>query len=111
MNEQLLLKNIAEIRVQRNDLKDRKKITWLVTVYTETEEKRNICMNSMMDADIDVRPFFISLSEMEIYKKYVFSNRVSKEISKRGFNLPTSYVIGEKEIERVIAALKRAIGK
>lgn len=105
------LKNIAEIRVQRNDLKDRKKITWLVTVYTETEEKRNICMNSMMDADIDVRPFFIPLSEMEIYKKYVFSNRVSKEISKRGFNLPTSYVIGEKEIERVIAALKRAIGK
>lgn len=103
------LKDIEGIKLQRNDLPDRKKIAWLVTAYTQNEEMRNACMNAMVEADIDARPFFIPLSEMEIYKKYVFSNRVSTEISKRGFNLPTSYVVGEKEIDRVVGALKTVV--
>ena len=63
----------------------------------------------MVAANIDARPFFIPLSEMEIYKEYVFSNKISTKISKCGFNLPTSYVIGEEEIDRVVDAIETVI--
>ena len=66
-------------------------------------------MKAMVDANIDARPFFVPLSEMEIYKNYVFSNKVSKDISGRGFNLPTSYVVGKEQIDKVIAAIKTVI--
>lgn len=102
------LKEIDGVELQRNDLPDRKKITWLVTVAVDDEQKRNACMKAMVDADIDARPFFVPLSEMDIYKDYVFSNKVSTDISKRGFNLPTSYVVGKDEIDRVITAIKEA---
>ena len=100
------LEKVDGIQLQRNDLPKREKITWLVTAYVDNEKKRDVCMKAMMDADIDVRPFFVPLSEMEIYKKYVFSNTVSTHISKCGFNLPTSYLVGKKEVDRVVNALK-----
>lgn len=103
------LSEIEGVELQRNDLPERKKIAWLVTAYVSDEKKRDACMKAMVDMNIDARPFFIPLSEMEIYKEYVFSNRVSTRISKCGFNLPTSYVVGDKEIDRVIAAIKTAI--
>ena len=103
------LNAVAEINLQRNDLPNRKKITWLVTAYVSDEEKRDACMKAMVDANIDARPFFVPLSEMEIYKNYVFSNKVSKDISGRGFNLPTSYVVGKEQIDKVIAAIKTVI--
>lgn len=103
------LRGIEGIRLQRNDLADRKKITWLVTACVENEEKREACIQSMVAANIDARPFFIPLSEMEIYKEYVFSNKISTKISKCGFNLPTSYVIGEEEIDRVVDAIETVI--
>ena len=93
--------------IQRNDLAKRDKITWLVTVYTK-KENREVYTGALTDANIDVREFFVPLSEMEIYRSYVFSNKVSREISKKGFNLPTSYIINEEEVNRVVNALKAA---
>lgn len=104
-----IINQIDGIELQRNDLPNRKKITWLVTAYVNDEKDRESCMKAMIDANIDARPFFIPLSEMEIYKKYVFSNKVSTDISKRGFNLPTSYVVGETEVKRVITAIKMCL--
>ncbi len=103
------LNEIADIEVQKNNLPNRKKIAWLVTAYVRDEKKRDACMKAMVEANIDARPFFVPLSEMAIYKDYVFSNKVSRDISKRGFNLPTSYLVGEEEIARVITAIKTAI--
>lgn len=60
----------------------------------------------MKQENIDVRPFFIPLSEMEIYKKYKFSNTISCKMSELGFNLPTSYRMKESDLERVTQILK-----
>ena len=99
---------IDGIEMQRNDLRKREKVTWLVTVCVE-KEKRDACMNAMTEMNIDARPFFIPLSEMEIYRKYTFSNRVSTELAERGFNLPTSYMINEEEVDRVVRALRQVV--
>lgn len=101
------LADIDFIHMQRNDLNNRKKIVWLVTVLADTEEQRDRCLKAFTEHNIDARPFFIPLSEMDIYKKYTFSNQKSIGISKRGFNLPTSYVIGDKEVKQIYDILVR----
>ena len=100
-----ILKNIDYIHFQRDDLENRKKITWLITVYTDTEERRNEILRKMKEQSIDARPFFVPLSHMEIYKKYIFSNDVSSKISKLGFNLPTLKKLDRTGMQRVKEAL------
>jgi perosamine synthetase len=47
-------------------------------------------MGVLKSKGIDARPFFYPLSEMPIYSKYSKSkNKVTEDISGRGFNLPT----------------------
>lgn len=82
------LKDLKNITWQKNDFSDRQKITWLVSVLTD-EKYRDKIITELKESGIDTRPFFYSLGEMEIYKKFVFSNKRSKSISKRGINFPT----------------------
>lgn len=89
-------------------LEDRQKIAWLVTVLVP-EHMREICMKELKRAGIDVRPFFIPLSEMEIYREYVFSNQNSVELSKQGFSLPTSLDITSEDILRMKEVLAKLI--
>ena len=99
------LEVISGITLQKNNLPNRKKITWLITVLTEPEV-RNKCMDALKAAGIDARPFFIPLSEMEIYKPYIFSCKKSREISKKGFNLPTSYEVDKNVVNKIVEVLK-----
>lgn len=99
------LKNISFIEMQENNLEKRKKILWLFTILAEDEKKKEWCMGKLKENGIDSRPFFIPLSEMEIYKKYVFSSSISSMISKRGLNLPTSYDITEDIVDRIAQIL------
>jgi len=103
------MKVIKGICLQKNDLADRKKITWIVTVYAYTKEIKEKCIKSMKQKNIDVRPFFVPLSQMEIYKKYAFSNKISCKISDLGFNLPTSYKMCESDVIRVVDALNNVL--
>ena len=54
---------------------------------------------------IDSRPFFYPLSEMDIYKKYLFSNVNSIDISKKGFNFPTSHSVNQDVLAKIKASL------
>jgi perosamine synthetase len=66
----------------------RGKITWLVSVTVESN--RDQVLKLLKKLGVDARPFFFSLSTMNIYKKYAFNeNTISKKISKSGLNLPT----------------------
>lgn len=89
------LSNIACIEFQRNDLLKRKKITWLVTALI-TNNKRDIYITKLKKKGIDARTFFYPLSKMGIYKKYLFSNKVTVEISRKGIIFPTANNIDEK---------------
>lgn len=86
--------------LQRRDLPGRKKIAWLVAILVD-EKKRDAVLQALKENGIDSRPFFIPLSEMDIYKKYARECSYSKRISRMGLNLPTTYGIGSKEIRMI----------
>lgn len=94
------------IEFQRNDLPKRGKVTWLVSALVKKGIK-DACMSKLKERKIDVRPFFYPLGEMDIYKKYVFSNKISREISKQGITFPSNTNLNEdifRAIKEVIKA-------
>lgn len=95
------------ITLQHNNMPDRKKIAWLVSVLVD-EKKRDDVLEKLRSKGIDARAFFIPLSEMKLYKMYARECQVSKRISRKGINLPTTYEISNEKIE-MIAALVRSI--
>ena len=84
------LGDIEILEFQRNDMPKREKITWLVSALFKND-KRNYYMSKLQKRGIDVRNFFYPLSEMDIYKNFVFSNKNSVSISKQGIIFPTVY--------------------
>ncbi len=93
------LGNNRNIHFQRNDLPDRKKITWMISILYDGNKEQ--LMKNFEDNKIEVRPFFYPLSEMPIYKQYVFSSGVSKEISKLGMNFPTNKIVNIELINKI----------
>lgn len=93
------LKSISNIEFQRNDLNDRMKIVWFVCILVQKD--RDLLLKKLSDEGIDARPFFYPLSDMKIYKDYVFSNSVSKKISAKGINLPTNNKIEESVVQKI----------
>lgn len=96
----MILSEVDGIMLQRNDLINRKKITWLVSVLVN-EKKRDEILKKLKNNNIDARAFFIPLSEMTIYKKYAHYCDKSRRISRMGLNLPTTYEIDEGKIQRI----------
>lgn len=97
--------NVKGVILQRNDLAGRKKIAWLVSILIE-EDKRDTALAKLKENGIDVRAFFIPLSEMDIYKKYAKECSISKHISKMGLNLPTTYEVNREGIEKIVCLIK-----
>ena len=101
-----VLKDVCGVVLQRDDLSKRKKITWLVSVLVE-KDKRDSILVHLKENGIDTRTFFIPLSNMDIYRQYVFSECVnSQEIAARGLNLPTTAEITQETMKLIAACLK-----
>ena len=83
-----VLKCVNGIKFQENNLKHRKKVTWLVPVILEDEKRMKVLVNKLKGLGLESRPFFYPLSMMEIYKKYPFSNKESLRLSGMGLLLP-----------------------
>lgn len=94
------LTKIDGVTLQRIDLPNRKKIAWLVSILVD-EKKRDAVLWELKENGIDSRPFFVPLSEMDIYKKYARECSNSKRISGMGLNLPTTYGVGSEEIKKI----------
>lgn len=99
------MSQISEIILQNHNLPARKKITWLVSILVP-ERKRDDMIQALKDNGIDVRAFFIPLSEMDIYKKYAKDCTVSKKLSKMGINLPTTADITRDNIKSIVSIIK-----
>lgn len=61
-------------------------------------------------ADIEMRPFFHSLSAMPLYEKYADDCPNSRVLSETGINLPTSRSVDDQVIDRVAALMRDAMG-
>jgi len=91
------LKDIDFLEFQKDDLPNRNKITWLVSALVNRHNRDSYIVH-LSSKGLETRPFFYSLGSMDIYKKYLFSNKNSLSISSRGINFPTFCSI--KEIKK-----------
>ncbi len=98
MNYRDVLEGIDFLEFQVGNLPGRKKITWLVSHMVNGRD-RGEYMAHLKKSGLDTRPFFYPLSEMEIYKRYLYSNKNALDISKRGICLPTFCDLGEVKRE------------
>ncbi len=74
----------------QKNIKNRKRITWLVSLLVEESIDRNRFIKKLVKKGVDARPFFYPLSCMDIYKKYCNGLTINSHcISKKGLNLPT----------------------
>jgi perosamine synthetase len=83
-----VLSKIPCLSFQSGNFTHREKVTWLVCATVSID--RDQLFAALKEEGIDARPFFYPLSEMPIYKKYLYSNKNSIEISKIGLNFPTT---------------------
>lgn len=97
-----------KITIQRNDLANRKKIAWLVSILVD-EDKRDAVLTELKNQGVDVRAFFVPLSEMDIYKDYARECSRSKQISKMGLNLPTTYEMDKEKIKNIISLINSVL--
>jgi perosamine synthetase len=104
---QEILKDFAFIKWQKK-LNKREKVTWLVCAWLP-EGGRELLFEQLKNNGIDIRPFFYPLSDMPIYKPYVFSNKESKYISERGLNLPTIKLIDFDKVRKAFQNFKELV--
>ncbi|MCX6235970.1 MAG: aminotransferase class I/II-fold pyridoxal phosphate-dependent enzyme [Bacteroidia bacterium] len=98
-------KNILNISFQKDDFTNRKKITWLICALIKKNKQK--IMDALIKKGIDIRPFFFPLSQMEIYKKFVFSNKNSLDISYKGINFPTNSSVSENVLNEIFNICKQ----
>ena len=91
----------------QEDLKSRKRITWLVSILANSSIDKDKYMKSLKKQGIDARPFFYPLSEMDIYRDYCkVKTPVAKNLSQKGFNLPTYESLRSlSELKRILKGL------
>jgi perosamine synthetase len=96
-----IFSDFSGIEFQKGNLEDREKVVWLVSglLNKRTNIDRDSLLKYMQSEKIDMRPFFVSMSQMPIYQPYVFSNTVSRELSQIGVNFPTYNKIKEENIQ------------
>jgi len=74
----------------QNNLKNRVRVTWLVSVLLDEKIDKKSYLNKLKENGIDARPFFYPLSDMSIYKAYCnMDTPITKKLSKKGINFPT----------------------
>tara|TARA_X000000368_G_scaffold71046_2_gene51647 strand:+ start:327 stop:1742 length:1416 start_codon:yes stop_codon:yes gene_type:complete len=101
------LRQLKELVFQPNNLPNRNKVTWFVSMLLL--KNRDLVIDKLKFEGIDARPFFYPLSIMPIYKPYVFSSQKSQEIAKLGINLPTNNMINKSIILRIKAIIENNI--
>jgi len=99
-----IFKDNHEIEFQKFDLKNRTKITWLVSILIDEKFDRDAYIENFKNRGIDVRAFFFPLSDMDIYKPYCKSQTpVTHELARKGMILPTYQSLTYlKEIKRLL---------
>lgn len=87
-------------------------VFWLFSVLAHNQEERSRIMGYLDQAQIETRPFFFPVHTMPPYKEFFKEEsefRVSNNISKIGFNLPSFPRLSSMEIERISGIVAEAV--
>ena len=108
-------KGLKNIILQSNKLKYAENIYWVfgIVLKNKLKNKRNQIMKKLLRLGVETRPFFYSMSQQKILRKYKKINKSkfynSLYISKNGFYIPSGLALKDKEITRVIGAVKKVL--
>jgi perosamine synthetase len=91
----------------QSDLKNRGRITWLVSVLIDEKIDKEEYLKKLKEVGIDARSFFYPLSDMDIYKSYCkCETLITHKLSKLGINLPTYESLKSvKEIRNILMSV------
>ena len=84
-------------------------VVWLACVQVPAD-KRDDLISAALEARLEMRPFFHSLSSLPPYEKYARACPNSVELSATGINLPTSRAVDEQVVERVAQVFRNVLG-
>ncbi|HEY1722073.1 MAG TPA: aminotransferase class I/II-fold pyridoxal phosphate-dependent enzyme [Magnetospirillaceae bacterium] len=85
-----------------------KPIIWLVSARVPQKHRDNLIL-AARDADIEIRPFFPSLSALPIYDKFSASCPASSALSLSGVNLPTSSAVDRGAVEKIAGVVREVL--
>jgi perosamine synthetase len=84
-------------------------VVWLACV-TVPADKRNDLLIAALEANIEMRPFFHSLSSLPLYQTFGRACPNSRELAATGINLPTSHAIDAQVVDRVAKVFRDVLG-
>jgi perosamine synthetase len=93
-------------------------IPWLVCAILPADSPaglRESACDALRSAGVDTRPYFIPLHTLPPYREYRRIGRDGSQLSEteslasRGFNLPSSGSLNERDVSRVVDSLKAAM--
>ena len=99
------LAGVEGVEFQQIGIPGKEKITWLVSILLDAG-KRDLLTARLKERGFDVRNLFYPLSDMNIYKKYVFSSGNSKDISRRGISLPSGREVTAEMVSEIVKIIK-----
>jgi perosamine synthetase len=83
-------------------------VVWLTCLQVPAHLRGNLIAAAHV-AEIEMRPFFHSLSAMPLYEKYAGDCPHSRALSETGINLPTSRSVDDQVIERVATLIRKVL--
>jgi len=103
---------LKDLLVLPTEHPDMHHVYWMYTVFLRSggEAERDAVMRALDEAAIETRPVFYPMHVLPPYKEdKVYP--VADEWAQRGLNLPTHQYLTRADIERVAAALQKALGR
>lgn len=90
----------------QKDYEHSQRVVWLVSALLKNQDRDSFILEAK-NHGVDIRPFFYPLSEMPIYKEYVFSSGNSVEVSSKGINFPT--VANKVDFSQITSAVQASL--
>lgn len=84
-------------------------VVWLTCLQVPAHLRSRL-IAAAHEADIEMRPFFHSLSAMPLYEKYAGDCPHSRALSETGINLPTSRSVDDQVIDRIATLIRDVMG-
>jgi perosamine synthetase len=83
-------------------------VVWLSPVLVPAE-RRDTLIKAAAEANIELRPFFHSLSTLPPYRPYARPCPTSQALSISGLNLPTSHLVDADAVDRIAEVFRNVL--
>ena len=99
------LSELSQISFQKIGTPDTKPNNWLFTVKAENQKE---LMQFLLDHQIQVRPFWVPMNKLEMFKSAVYYNKndVSNQVYQNCVSLPCSTHITDEEVNFICSKIK-----